>query len=57
MADPVDVDVAPRTKLKQAISQSTNSIDPGIDIALTFGLSKFKADEANPVPTESGLLT
>ena len=57
LADPVDVDVAPRTKLKQAISQSTNSIDPGIDIALTFGLSKFKADEANPVPTESGLLT
>lgn len=57
LADPVDVEVAPRTKLKNLIKASTNLVDPAIELAITFGLSKFKADEANPTPTASGLLT
>lgn len=57
LADPVDVSVAPRTILKNSIKDSTLNVDPQIEMAITFGLTKFKQDEANPSPTESGLLT
>lgn len=57
LADPMDVPVAPRTILKNSIKESTFKIDPQIEMAITFGLTKFKQDEANPIPTESGLLT
>ena len=51
LGDPVNIQYAPRTLLKEAI-KGRQDFDPGVSMAISIGLQKFKEAEDAPKPDE-----
>ena len=55
IADPINVDVAPRNFLRQSLSKL--KVDPKIALDISISIRKHKQDDDQIQPVDKGLLT